>query len=595
LTLILVGVTGFIAVGGYYYREHLKRLVAEWRQLAEEEVADPAAAKAKDQTTATIAPNAGFPRRVLAISANNYLYANPVSYGPPGHDFHSLVEQLTDALHIAPEQVIELSDGVPAVAPSNEPDRSKKKKTKNTAAPALEPHPPVKSVIEQTATRFLDGCRPQDRILVIFCGHAAVLENGAYLVPLDGEFSNRTSLIPLGWLYERMQKCRARQKVLIVDVCRLEPARGVERPGGGPMDAKLSEMLRHPPNTVQVWASCTKEQNSFELDGNSIFLEKLRESLLSKTLKRSQRPEDSLPLESLTEFVNQATSVLAGGELKAKQTPGLFGHEPSEGTAFDPNEPGSEKQTIPAPTIDGAPADRAEIEAIVREVDVPPLKLVAERPLPRHIALSVPFAASAVSAYSADYGSLAELEKQPEKYPLRVAVLKVVKQLNEEFSPEQAAVSFRESFAGVKSDRIKAEILREQTKPARVLLDLQEAVEELRKAGAHREQEPSKRWQAHYDYVLAQLLARIAYVSEYNLMLGKIRRDELPELTAGVHSGYRLSSQEKMQSGKEIKDIAAESRKILAKLATEHRGTPWEILARRAQVAFLGLRWEPTR
>jgi hypothetical protein len=200
-----------------------------------------------------------------------------------------------------------------------------------------------------------------------------------------------------------------------------------------------------------------------------------------------------------------------------------------------------------------------------------------------------------MTPYRADYRSVAELEKQPEKFPLRSAVLKVVKQLNEEFSPEQAAVSFRESFAGVKSDRIKAEILREQTKPARVLLDLQEAAEELRKAGEHRKQEPSKRWQAHYDYVLAQLLARIAYVSEYNLMLGKIRKDELPELTVGVHSGYRLSSQEKMQSGKEIKDLAAESRKILAKLAIEHRGTPWEVLAKRAQVAFPGLRWEPTR
>ena len=45
-------------------------------------------------------------------------------------------------------------------------------------------------------------------------------------------------MIPLKWVYEQMAKCKARQKVLVLDVNRLNPGHGLERPNGGPMDAK---------------------------------------------------------------------------------------------------------------------------------------------------------------------------------------------------------------------------------------------------------------------------------------------------------------------------------------------------------------------
>ena len=89
-------------------------------------------------------------------------------------------------------------------------------------------------------------------------------------------------------------------------------------------------------------------------------------------------------------------------------------------------------------------------------------------------------------------------------------------------------------------------------------------LEELRKAALHRDKESSPRWQAHYDYILAQLLARTAYISEYNLMLGKIRKDELPPLDPKLHKGWRLSAVEKMSAPKEIKEHADDARKLFA-------------------------------
>src|SRR5262249_52682370 len=149
--------------------------------------------------------------------------------------------------------------------------------------------------------------------------------------------------------------------------------------------------------------------------------------------------------------------------------------------------------------------------------------------------------------------------------------------------------SLREHFQGGNNEKIKAAIFQEQKKPARILAELTERIDELRKAGAQRSQEPSPRWQAHYDYVLAEVLARTAYVSEYNLMLGKIRKDELPELQPKVHTGWRLASSEKLQSPKDIKDLAAESQKLFAKVIHDHPGTPWEVLAKRERLTALGL------
>src|SRR5262249_45734744 len=126
--------------------------------------------------------------------------------------------------------------------------------------------PPIKSVIEKTLTNFLDTSRAQDRIMVFFVGHAVELGDEAYLVPIEGELENAATLIPLKWVYEKLAGCKARQKVLVVDVCHFSPTNGAERPGADKMTAKMDEALKNPPKGVQVWSSCVADQRSFETD-----------------------------------------------------------------------------------------------------------------------------------------------------------------------------------------------------------------------------------------------------------------------------------------------------------------------------------------
>ena len=135
------------------------------------------------------------------------------------------------------------------------PDRKKKRAAKEApdemaskkaefVEPAPRPKglvPPLRNVIEGTITQFLETCRAQDRVVLVFCGHAVEKMGAAYIVPLEGDLDDVDSLIPLAWLYEKLGACKAQEKVIIWDVCRFHPERGIERPHPGPMTEALEK------------------------------------------------------------------------------------------------------------------------------------------------------------------------------------------------------------------------------------------------------------------------------------------------------------------------------------------------------------------
>jgi hypothetical protein len=542
-------------------------------------------------------PAAGdFPRRLLAVSVNGYLYANPINYGSqegpapkagkgtssyPGHNLHSLVERLARALHVPPSQVLELSD----------------------AAPGPLARPPLKPVIEQTVHRFLETSRPQDRVLLLFVGHAVEIEKVPYLAPLEGELDRKETLIPLAWLLGQLDECKARQKVLILDVCRYDPGRGLERPGSGEMGEHLDKALKHPPAGVQVWTACVVGQRSYEFDNawlnNGVFLEELLKAVghdqRFKINLGLQSPPDPLPLDKLVPMVNSRTEKEVANDQKEKQTPRQSGEEKPGGASYEPHEPLPNRLEIPTPPPPGGAAAPLDVvRAILRETveAIPPVKIARDGSDRLKAESLPPFSAKLLEAYRPDYASLGELEKRiaadPAKYPLHKAVLHAADLLKSQTDKKATfTLELRSNTPAVK----KA-ILENQRNPARIIFELKEALDELKEAGKDRAKEPSPRWQANYDYVLARVAARLAYYFEYNLMLGKVRKDELPELGA-VHKGWRLASREKLNT-KEAKEYASEARKALDRLAKQHKGTPWEVLAKRERLTSLGLEWQAT-
>ena len=523
---------------------------------------------------------------MLAISISNYLYAAPVNPGwaagdpregraRPDHSVHGIFRMLADAFDVPNDQRTELSDSILAAAACS----------------------PSKPVIENAVRDFLASSRAQDRILILFVGHAVDVGDQAYLVPIEGEPSKKDTLIPLAWLYEQLSKCKARQKALIMDVCRSDPSHPQEQPGTGPMRPKLDSALGKPPPGVQVWSACVAGQHSYEgvlplsedAGSGGLFINELYEALAPYENKHIAlgipRPDDLLPLELLTKGdgetkgVNKNTEAAVAELYHRKQTPRLAGQEPAGGAPYQPAEPPAAKVVLRP--LAGGFADRELIAGILNDVGpVPPLRKSQQGLQPLTPETLSFLSAKALDAYRDDGKSTA----------FREAIRKTVKLLQD----EQIAGSFMDEFRGKGTDAaIKERILAQQRKPAIIQSDLEDSLAQLKKAGEERE--PSRRWQANYDYVLALLEARIAYVYEYNYMLGQIRKDALPPRDPAKHSGWRLASQEKLQSGAEAKKMAAASRKLLDKIIKEHPGTPYEVLAKHEKMNPLGLEWQPAR
>ena len=159
-------------------------------------------------------------------------------------------------------------------------------------------------------------------------------------MPIEGEATDKDTLIPLKWVFEQMTASKARQKILLLDVCRFDPARGAERPDSGKMSEKFEEMLSKPPAGVQVWTACTNGQYSLEegFIGNSIFVNAMIEVLSGGNKERKfslpvSKPADAIPIVELSEVVDKWTTADADFFMKQKQTPKLFGEEITEGAA----------------------------------------------------------------------------------------------------------------------------------------------------------------------------------------------------------------------------------------------------------------------
>jgi hypothetical protein len=141
--------------------------------------------------------------------------------------------------------------------------------------------------------------------------------------------------------------------------------------------------------------------------------------------------------------------------------------------------------------------------------------------------------------------------------------------------------------------RFRAAVLRDSRAAARIHFDLAEEWEELEVAGAGRGREP-KRWQANYDFMRARLELQIAYVYEYQSMLGRLRKDP-PLLDRATEGGWRLVRSHVMTGDPEGRKMALGAGLALTQIIHRYPGTAWEALARQARDVPLGLSWQAVK
>lgn len=524
-----------------------------------------------------------FPRAALLINVNNYWVLNPVHYGSsqsagyPGSSTSVLANRFANApMYFPATRVEELSDSVPT-------------------SPI-----PQKTVIEDAIADFCESARAQDRVLILFAGHAVEIDKEAYLIPYEGNKDDANTLIPLSWVYAQLAKSKARQKIFVLDAFRNPPARGFELPGTGAMTEDFDKKLHNPPAGVQVWSACAKDQESLEFEGGSLFLQCLSNALQER-LGGFADPNDAIPVEALFAKVNQRMKDVLS-KTKFEQVSRLSGAEAGSGAAFDPNESLPPRLVLkpPVAAIGDDKAGAALINNILAEIkQIPPMKSSLKAYMNTLKAESMPpFPKKVMEFYAADdYKSWSELETKLKdkdyraKHPLRHAVFEAKRMLD-----KAEALSLRERQASPITDAVKKNYMAEQLEIGKLIYDLEEeALYAMTEVAAKRDMEENKRWQANFDYTLARLQSRLVYIHEYNYFLADIRADRLPPLEADQNL-WRIGFKPKLSTNEsKVKAMAKDVSRLWKKIGAEHPNTPWALLAQRESLYAMGLEWRPSR
>jgi hypothetical protein len=540
----------------------------------------------------------GLPRRLLFIQISNYAFLNPVTGAPANADkSKSMAQRMAFEWRMPTDrdnnQVFVLSD---------------------TLLPS-ERHLPVKPVLKGAYERFFETSRGQDRIVVYFGGHAFEKDGKAYLVPIEGDIEDEATLLPVEEFYAKLGECKATQKVVIWDVCRRNPQRGNPiRPGSEPMTEGLAKALAAAPAGVQVVTTCQPGENALEFDslnpdggaGNrnaiagSNFVEAFRQvGEKGKVAAKASAANDPLPIAAWVEAVNKRMDELASAAASAgapnngKQTAKLDGAAPEGVAAADPaDKPAARFEIPPAPPN----TSEADVRQIAQELTLPPINpdLAAEGGIDFGF---VVFSDEVMKNYKLTV-PLEDVSKDKEKYKFENTVIQAMDTIRQLWRPE-AGLKMREYFGGTgendgkPTDAIKKQIKDEQDFWAVGIAKLELAMIELDNVAEMRTNAP-KRWQAHYDYAVAEVKARLAFMNEYNLLLGNIITDTLPEMDPKQgHNAYKRVPAEKMKSKKDVQKLAEEARELFGKLMTEHKGTPWALQAKAEKPVPLGQSWIP--
>jgi hypothetical protein len=243
------------------------------------------------------------------------------------------------------------------------------------------------------------------------------------------------------------------------------------------------------------------------------------------------------------------------------------------------------------PLRTGAPplpklASASEVKDILSELTLPDL------PVAPKFELSPPFlfAADTLKPYARDL-TVDEILRDTAKYRMRAVVLHALQTIRDtSLTTDPNGPKPITRIDNPVADKTKRMVKNLQEPIAVAIATLELAVEDLGRVEQERADE-TRRWRAHYDYTLAQVRLRLAWLNEYNKLLGDVCTENLPPLPDDS-PGWQLVSAKEMQSKKHIREMAANANTTLEAMATYHKGTPWAMLARQSLLTPAGLKWE---
>ena len=238
-------------------------------------------------------------RWALLVGINEYQAAGRLQFCR--EDAQALSKVLVEQGGFSPDRVVVLADG----------------------ASRLEDLP-TRGIIRRSVDQFAKLADPEDTVLVFFSGHGMMAEDetGAgkkgYLMAVDSDRDPANS-ISIDWLKERLGACKARTKLLILDVCHAGSAKDV----GGLAPSMVAGV-----SGVTVLASCADDEVSYpdEKAGHGVFAARLIEGLSGKADADNDK---GVTVSELYTFVRESMKTWSVHSRK-QQTPYLWPQKPPE-------------------------------------------------------------------------------------------------------------------------------------------------------------------------------------------------------------------------------------------------------------------------
>jgi predicted Zn finger-like uncharacterized protein len=512
-------------------------------------------------------PVAAGRRRGLLVAVCDYLYASPVAFGgarrsdPNGAGAELQPDDATivdcwhlfgDALGIPRDRALVLSDRVRGAGM------------------------PSKQRIEAAIADVVRASDSRDQVLIAFIGHVAVVDGQSYLMAIDSHPAQPSTLIDFRWIQAQFAQCGARQKIVLLDVCRFDPRRAAAWPIVDPMAPAFVSMLKQTSRGVTIWSGCGPGQYSLETteEGRGwvvtggLFWRELANGAVATIGKLG--PDDPWPIEQLAASddaiaVSQRVKAEALRVAGTAQTPvAVIG----EGATAEKARPEVNKAVAPAGTGEISTAVLAQINRMPHAALVP-CALAG---------LRLGTVALVGAKTAGESGTAADRS-------LELAADRIVQVL------ERTPSGLQSSWPEMDENRLKGQALSRQRTVAVAIATLEEVLTEMTRM----EQKATGR-SAYYELARAVLDGRIAALYEYDYLLAQVRKDALPERRPG-QTGWRLVPRASMQSARESKGLAKQSaqaaRQRLERIVETYAGTSWEVAARRELLAPLGLEWQP--
>jgi hypothetical protein len=187
---------------------------------------------------------------------------------------------------------------------------------------------PTRDRIGTQFNTLLKELQPEDTLLVVFSGHGVQFkeDSSQYFCPADAQLENKNSLISIKGIYSALSnsaKCRAKNKLLIVDACRNEPISAAGKSAKGVDLHAIGVDRKAPPQGLAAIYSCSQNEISWEHPDlkHGVFLYHVIQAFGGQG---DLDKDGELSLQELTQYTVKNTQRFVRKEFNLPQTPETF-------------------------------------------------------------------------------------------------------------------------------------------------------------------------------------------------------------------------------------------------------------------------------